>query len=67
MVSRGFDKRYCEEFQSELTYDKIDSIWKNFREAGNSIEGKIAKLVCHQLNRILRRLLISLASKIKSS
>lgn len=34
---RGFDKRYCEDFQSELTIEKIDTIWKNFREAGNSI------------------------------
>lgn len=36
-MQRGFDKRFCEEFQAELSYDKIDSIWKNFREAGNSI------------------------------
>ena len=34
---RGFDKQYCEDFQAELTYDRIDSIWKTFREAGNSI------------------------------
>lgn len=54
-LQRGFDKRYCEDFQAELTYDKIDTIWKNFREAGNSIEGRIAKTVPLPLCRTLRR------------
>ena len=44
-MQRGFDKRYCENFQAELTYDKIDNIWKSFREAGNSIEGRIVRNV----------------------
>ena len=43
--SRRFGKEYCENFQSELSIEKIDSLWKNFREAGNSIEGRIAKSV----------------------
>jgi hypothetical protein len=55
-MQRGFDKRFCEEFQAELTYDKIDSIWKNFREAGNSIEGRIVKLVRSHSCRTSRRL-----------
>ena len=44
-TQRGFDKRYCEDFQSDLSIEKIDTIWKNFREAGNSNEGRIAKTV----------------------
>ena len=36
-MQRGFDKKYCEEFQNQLSYDRIDGIWKTFREAGNSI------------------------------
>ena len=42
---KGFDKAYCEDFQSDLSIEKIDAIWKNFREAGNSIEGRIVKSV----------------------
>lgn len=56
LMQRGFDKRFCEEFQAELSYDKIDSIWKNFREAGNSIEGRIVKLVLMGECRTLRKL-----------
>ena len=55
-MQRGFDKRYCEEFQSDLSYDRIDNIWKNFREAGNSIEGRIVKLVDNKLSRTSKRL-----------
>ena len=35
--NKGVDKNYCEDFQAELSIEKIDNIWKNFREAGNSI------------------------------
>lgn len=52
---RGFDRKYCEDFQNELSYDKIDNIWKNFREAGNSIEGRVIKLVPTQPLRTSKR------------
>ncbi len=42
---KSFDKKYCEQVQNGLTFEKIENIWKNFREAGNSIEGKIIKMV----------------------
>jgi len=42
---KSFDKKYCEQVQNSLTFEKIENIWKNFREAGNSIEGKIIKMV----------------------
>lgn len=44
-MMKSFDKKYCEQVQNGLTFEKIESIWKNFREAGNSIEGKIIKMV----------------------
>lgn len=44
-MSKTYDKKYCEDFQNELTFQKIESIWKSYREAGNSIEGRIIKLV----------------------
>ena len=49
MNSKGFDRKYCEEFQNSLNYDKIDRIWKSFREAGNSLEGRINRQVIHSL------------------
>jgi hypothetical protein len=49
-------KNYSENFQSELSIEKIDTIWKNFREAGNSIEGRIVKLVRPHSCRTSRRL-----------
>jgi hypothetical protein len=48
-------KNYSENFQSELSIEKIDTIWKNFREAGNSIEGRIAKPVANDRGRTSRR------------
>lgn len=45
MLPRGFDKKYCEDFQNGLNEVAIIKIWKSFREAGNSIEGRIIKLV----------------------
>jgi hypothetical protein len=44
-MSKTYDKKYCEDFQNGLTFEKIESIWKSYREAGNSIEGRIIKLV----------------------
>ena len=37
MNLRGFDKKCCEDFQNSLNEISILKIWKNFREAGNSI------------------------------
>lgn len=36
-MSKGFGARECENFQNSLTYEKIDAVWKHFREAGNSL------------------------------
>jgi hypothetical protein len=44
-MSKTYDKKYCEDFQNGLTFEKIESIWKSYREAGNSVEGRIIKLV----------------------
>ena len=44
-MERIGDSKYCESFQNSLTPKKIDEIWKMFREAGNSIEGRINKSV----------------------
>ena len=50
------DRRYCEEFQNGLNYDKIDKIWRIFREAGNSLEGRINRSVYLGISRISRKL-----------
>ena len=54
--NKGVDKNYCEDFQAELSIEKIDNIWKNFREAGNSIEGRVVKNVRIRIQRISERL-----------
>lgn len=48
-MNKGYDRRYCEEFQNTLAYEKIDKIWKSFREAGNSLEGRITRAVIYVL------------------
>ena len=63
----GFNKTYCEDFQSELTYERIDNIWKSFREAGNSIESRVAKPVPPPTVRTSKKCSISSASKTTSS
>jgi hypothetical protein len=44
-IEKSIENRYCEEFQNSLSTEMIDRIWKSFREAGNSLEGRIGRLV----------------------
>ena len=53
--SKGLDKNYCEDFQAELSIEKIDNIWQNFRQAGNSIEGRVLRSVDIKSCRILEK------------
>jgi hypothetical protein len=66
MNLRDFDKKCCEDFQNSLNEVSILKIWKNFREAGNSIEGRIIKLVIFALFRISKKCLTKTELKMKS-
>ena len=53
--NKYLDDRICEEFQNSLEPEKIEKIWRSFRETGNSTEGRIVKSVLYRLRQNFKK------------